>query len=155
MLQDKRMNSTHPIEILLVEDNPADVALAKEALREGRVASRLNAVGDVDEALAFLQRQGNHSQSPHPDLILLDLKLPGRHGLEFLAEIKADKSLRKIPVIVLTNSDAPEDILGAYQLQASCYITKPADLANLERVMNSIQDFSLTVVKLPPHDGIV
>jgi CheY-like chemotaxis protein len=148
------MSTTYPIEILLVEDNPADVALAEEALREGRVASRLSAVGDVDEALAFLRRQGNHSPSPHPNLILLDLKLPGRDGLEFLAEIKADKSLRKIPVIVLTTSDAAEDILGAYDLQASCYITKPADLSDFERVMNSIQDFCLTVVKLPPHDCI-
>ena len=148
------MNNTDPIEILLVEDNPADVALAEEALRERSVASRLNAVGDVDEALAFLRRQGNHAHSPQPDLILLDLKLPGKDGLEFLAEIKADKSLRRIPVIVLTTSNAPEDILSAYDLQASCYITKPADLANFERVMNSIQDFCLTVVKLPPHDCI-
>jgi CheY-like chemotaxis protein len=136
----------------LIEDNPADVAFAEEALRDGSGSSHLTAVEDAEEALAFLYRQGRHARAPRPDLIFLDLKLPGRHRLEFLAQMKADKGLRKIPVIVLTSSDAPEDILRAYDLQASCYITKPADLEEFTRVMNSIQGFCMTVVKLPPPD---
>jgi CheY-like chemotaxis protein len=141
-----------PVEILLVDDNPADLALAVEALNEGQVANRVHPVADADDALAFLRRQGAYTEAARPDLIILDLSLPGKHGLELLAEIKADKGLRSIPVIVLTNSEAPEDILRAYDLQASCYITKSADLDLFQQAMNSIHDFCLTVVKLPPRD---
>src|SRR5262249_12668334 len=139
-----------PVEILLVDDNPADLALAEEALQEGHVANRVHSVIDGDDALAFLRREGRHAEAPRPDLIILDLSMPGKHGLELLAEIKADKDLRRIPVIVLTASSNPEDILRSYDLQASCYITKPADLDLFQQVMTSIQDFCLTVVKLPP-----
>jgi CheY-like chemotaxis protein len=140
------------VEILLVEDDPADVQLAQEGLHEGGVPSRLWVVEDGVEALAFLRRQGKYAAAARPDLILLDLKMPKRGGLEVLAEIKADRALRRIPVMVLTTSDAPEDILRAYDLQASWYITKPSDLDEFHRVMNSIKDFCLTVVKLPPRE---
>jgi CheY-like chemotaxis protein len=144
--------SGRPVEILLVEDDPADVQLAKEGLREGGVPSRLWVVENGDEALAFLRRQGKYAGAAHPDLILLDLKMPKRGGLEVLAEIKADRILRRIPVVVLTTSDAPDDILRAYDLQASWYITKPSELEEFHRVMSSIKDFCLTVVKLPPRE---
>jgi CheY-like chemotaxis protein len=144
--------SERPVEILLVEDDPADVQLAQEGLREGGVPSRLWVVEDGVEALAFLRRQGKYAAATRPDLVLLDLKMPKRGGLEVLAEIKADRALRRIPVMVLTTSDAPEDILRAYDLQASWYITKPSDLDEFQRVMNSIKDFCLTVVKLPPRE---
>ncbi len=144
--------SGRPVEILLVEDDPADVQLAQEGLQEGGVPSRLWVVEDGVEALAFLRRQGKYAAAARPDLILLDLKMPKRGGLEVLAEIKADRALRRIPVLVLTTSDAPEDILRAYDLQASWYITKPSDLEEFHRVMNSIKDFCLTVVKLPPRE---
>src|SRR5262249_25107529 len=126
-----------PVEILLVDDNPADLALAEEALQEGDVANHVHPVVDGDDALAFLRRQGRHEQAPRPDLIILDLSMPGKNGLEFLAEIKADKGLRSIPVIVLTVSGNPEDIFRAYDLQASCYINKPADLDLFQQVMDS------------------
>jgi CheY-like chemotaxis protein len=140
-----------PVQILLVEDDPADVRLVQEALKEGRVASQLTVVKDGVEALAYLRGEGEYAQALLPDLILLDLKMPKKSGLEVLAEIKADETLRRIPVIVLTTSDAPEDIFKAYDLQASLYITKPADLGEFDRLMNSIRDFCLTVVKLPPR----
>jgi CheY-like chemotaxis protein len=140
-----------PVEILLVEDDPADVQLAREALHDGNIPNRLNVVKDGVEALAFLRGEGDYRQALLPDLILLDLKMPKKSGLEVLAEIKADTALRRIPVIVLTTSDAPDDILKAYDLQASCYVTKPADLDEFDRVMHRLKDFCLTVVKLPPH----
>jgi CheY-like chemotaxis protein len=147
--------STNPseraVEILLVDDDPADVQLTREALEEGRVPSSVTAVADGVEALAYLRGQGKYATALLPDLILLDLKMPRKSGLELLAEIKADETLRHIPVIVLTTSDAPVDILKAYDLQASCYITKPADLAEFQRVMNTMKAFCLTVVKLPPR----
>src|SRR5262245_80104 len=117
--------STRPIEILLVEDDPADVRLAQEALKEGKIPNHLRVFSDGVEALAYLRGEGEYAQGRLlPDLILLDLKMPKKSGLEVLAEIKADESLRRIPVIVLTTSDAPDDIWKAYDLQASCYITK-------------------------------
>jgi CheY-like chemotaxis protein len=147
-----RSNRDGPVEILLVEDNPADVALVEEGLRDGRIVSHVTAIGEGDEALAFLRREASYGHAPRPDLIVLDLKLPGQNGLDILAAIKADKSLRRIPVIVFTMSEAREDILQAYDLQASCYISKPSDIEEFNHIMNSLQDFCLTVVKLPPRE---
>jgi two-component system response regulator len=142
-----------PVEILLVEDNPGDIELVRDALRETPVACNLNVVEDGVEALAYLRGTGRYQDALLPDLILLDLKLPKKHGLEVLAEIKQDDVLRRIPTVVLSGSDAPEDLLRAYDLQASCYVTKPADLEEFERVMTTLKDFCLTVVKLPPRES--
>ena len=141
-----------PVEILLVDDDPADIELAREGLREGRTQAHLSTVEDGVEALAFLRRQGKYAAVKRPNLVILDLKMPRKSGLEVLAEMKADRKLRRIPVIVLTTSESPDDIFQAYDLNASCYITKPADLEEFHRVMKTIRGFSLTVVKLPPHD---
>jgi CheY-like chemotaxis protein len=138
-----------PIEILLIEDNPGDARLALEAVRDAKVRNHLNWVSDGVEALAFLRREGKHAHAPRPDLILLDLNLPRRDGREVLAEIKADERLKLIPVVVLTTSQAEEDILRAYHLQANCYLTKPVDLDQFLNVVRSIEDFWLTIVKLP------
>ncbi len=138
-----------PVEILLVEDNAGDAELVREALAEGGILNTINVVWDGVEALAYLRGEGAHAGAVKPDFVLLDLKLPKMGGLEVLAEIKADKVLRHIPVIVLSSSDAPEDVTRAYDLQASCYVTKPANLDDFERVMRTIRDFTLTVVKLP------
>ncbi len=138
-----------PVEILLVEDNAGDAELVREALAEGGILNTINVVWDGVEALAYLRGEGPHAGAVKPDFMLLDLKLPKMGGLEVLAEIKADKVLRHIPVIVLSSSDAPEDVTRAYDLQASCYVTKPANLDDFERVMRTIRDFTLTVVKLP------
>jgi two-component system, chemotaxis family, response regulator Rcp1 len=143
--------SDRPVEILLVDDDPEDVELTREALAEGRVPSSVNVVADGVEALAYLRGEGRYANALLPDLILLDLRMPRKSGLEVLAEVKADPALRCIPVIVLTTSDAPEDVLKAYDLQASCFITKPSDLEEFQRVMNSLKEFCLTVVKLPPR----
>jgi chemotaxis family two-component system response regulator Rcp1 len=139
-----------PIEILMVEDNPGDIRLAVEALKEGKVRNRMHTVGDGEEALAFLRRQGPYAEAPRPDLILLDLNLPKKPGQEVLAEIKEDPDLRRIPVVVLTVSEAEADILKTYNLHANCYITKPVDLDRFIEVVKSIEDFWLTVVMLPP-----
>ncbi len=146
-------NSGKPIEILLIEDNPGDMRLTLEALKEGKVLNHLSVVGDGIEAMAFLRRTGRYASAPRPDLIMLDLNLPKKDGREVLALIKADEKLRRIPIIVLTTSEAEEDILRAYNLNANCYITKPVDLDQFIRVIRSIQDFWLTIVKLPP-DGM-
>jgi CheY-like chemotaxis protein len=138
-----------PIEILLVEDNPGDARLAIEALREAKVGNRLNVVQDGVEAVAFLRREGRHADAPRPDLVLLDLNLPKKDGREVLAEIKADADLKRIPVVVLTTSKAEQDILKMYELHANCYITKPVDLDQFMNVVRSIEEFWLTVVKLP------
>ncbi len=138
-----------PIEILLVEDNPGDVRLTEEALKQGKVRNNLNVTADGVEAVAYLRRQGRYARAPRPDLILLDLNLPKKDGREVLAEIKADVSLRKIPVVVLTTSQAEEDVLKAYGLNANCYVTKPVGLEQFVAVVNSIEDFWLTIVKLP------
>lgn len=144
------MNSAgKPIEILLVEDNPGDVRLIEEALKEGKVRNILHVVGDGVEAITFLQKQGEYSEIPRPDLILLDLNLPKKDGREVLAEIKADDNLKRIPVVVLTTSQSEKDILKSYDLYANCYITKPVDLDKFLEVVKSIEDFWLTVVKLP------
>ncbi|HEX8701893.1 MAG TPA: response regulator [Myxococcaceae bacterium] len=139
-----------PIEILLVEDNPGDVRLTIEALKEGKVRNNLSVAKDGVEALAFLRREGPHAGSARPDLILLDLNLPRKDGREVLADIKEDPVLRRIPVVVLTTSKAEEDILRTYDLHANCYITKPVDLEQFISVVKSIDDFWLSVVRLPP-----
>jgi CheY-like chemotaxis protein len=138
-------------EILLVEDNPGDVRLTEEVLREGKVWNRLNVAGDGVEALCFLRREGKYADAPRPDLILLDLNLPKKSGHEVLAEIKADRELRRIPVVVLTTSRAEEDIIRAYDRYANCYLTKPFDWERFIEVVRSVEDFWLTVVKLPGH----
>jgi len=141
-----------PIEILLVEDNPGDVRLTQEVLKEGRIRNALNVVGDGVEALAYLRREGAYADAPPQDMILLDLNLPRKDGREVLAEVKSDPELRKIPVVVLTTSAAEADILKAYDLHANCYITKPVDLDQFVRVVHSIEDFWLAIVKLPTGD---
>ncbi|MBC8264008.1 MAG: response regulator [Anaerolineales bacterium] len=142
-----------PVEILLVEDNPGDVRLTQEALKEGKMLNNLHVVGDGVEALAFLRREGKYANAPRPDVILLDLNLPKKDGREVLAEVKADEDLRRIPVVVLTVSKAEEDILKTYDLHANCYITKPLDLDQFIKVVKAIEDFWLTIVKLPPNGG--
>jgi len=145
-----------PIEVLLIEDTPSDVRLTREAFKEGRVLTNLSVVEDGMEALAFLRREGAHTQAPRPDLILLDLNLPGMNGQEILQEIKAEPALSIIPVVILTTSEAESDIVKTYQLHANCYITKPVDLNRFIEVIRSIENFWLTVVKLPtggPGDG--
>jgi CheY-like chemotaxis protein len=142
-------NISCPIEILLVEDNPGDVRLTREALKDARVLNNLYVTGDGIEALAFLKRQGKYKDVTRPDLILLDLNLPKKDGHEVLAEIKANPDLRRIPVVILTTSRAEEDILKTYDLHANCYITKPVDLEKFIEVISAIEDFWLTIVKLP------
>lgn len=141
--------TARPIEILLVEDNPGDVRLTMEALKEDKLHNRLHVVGDGIEALAWLRQEGPYADSPRPDIILLDLNLPKKDGREVLSEVKADEELRRIPVVVLTTSRAEEDVLRAYNYNANCYITKPVDLEQFIKVVKSIQNFWLTIVKLP------
>jgi len=140
---------TTPVEILLVEDNPGDVRLTQEALKESKVTNNLSVAEDGVEALAFLKREGQYADAPRPDLLLLDLNLPKKDGRELLEEIKADENLKRIPVVVLTTSKAEEDILRMYDQHANCYITKPIDFDQFIDVVKSIQDFWLTIVKLP------
>jgi chemotaxis family two-component system response regulator Rcp1 len=143
---------TEPVEILLVEDSPGDVRLTMEALKEAKVLNNLSVAKDGVEAMAFLRHEGDWSEAPRPDVVLLDLNLPRKDGREVLAEIKADPNLRRIPVVVLTTSRDEEDVIRAYDLHANCYITKPVDFKQFLRVVQSIEDFWLTVVKLP-HNG--
>jgi chemotaxis family two-component system response regulator Rcp1 len=138
-----------PIDILLVEDNPGDADLAREALSTGKLHNALHVVGDGEEAMAFLRRTGKHAGAPRPDLVLLDLNLPRKDGREVLAEIKADPDLKRIPVVILTISKDEEDILKSYNLHADCFITKPLDLTCFLKVVQSIEDFWLTIVRLP------
>ncbi len=144
-----------PIEILLVEDSPSDMELALEALREVKVRNRVSVVEDGVEAMQFLRRQGVYAGAPRPDLILLDLCLPQKDGYEVLAEIKADKNLRTIPVVVLTTSGIPDSVLRAYELRANCYITKPVDADQFLEVVKEIEVFWLCVVRLPDQPGRV
>jgi two-component system response regulator len=142
-------NGWRPIEILLVEDNPGDVDLTKEALEGAKVYTRLHVAEDGEAAVEFLCRRGQFAAAPRPDLILLDLNLPKKDGRQVLQEIKADPDLAAIPVVVLTTSEADEDILHSYQLHANCYITKPVDFKQFLKVVEAIEDFWLTIVKLP------
>ena len=140
-----------PIEILLAEDNPGDVRLTKEALKDSKVRNNVKMVGNGVEALALLRKEGKYADAPRPDLILLDLNMPLKDGRQVLAEIKADADLKRIPVVILTTSQDEHDIIKAYNLSANCYITKPVDLDQFVNVVKSIEDFWLTVVKLPPE----
>jgi CheY-like chemotaxis protein len=138
-----------PIEILLVEDNPDDAALTVDALKEGRVHNSIHVVEDGVEALAFLRRQGAYVTAPRPGLILLDLSLPRLSGREVLAEIKQDPHLKRIPVVVMTSSRDEKDVFAAYDLNVNCYVSKPVDLDQFIRVVQSIQEFWYSIVKLP------
>jgi len=146
----KPRSMSHPIDILLVEDNPGDVRLTIEALKEDKLQNNLHVVKDGVKAIAFLHQEGEYADVPRPDLILLDLNLPKKDGREVLEEIKADERLKRIPVVILTTSQAEEDILKTYGLHANCYITKPVNLDQFIRVVRSIEEFWLTIVKLPP-----
>jgi CheY-like chemotaxis protein len=139
-----------PVEILLIEDNPGDVRLTREAFKEGKVSNNLNVVKDGVEAMTFLRQEKKYADAPRPDVILLDLNLPRKDGREVLAEIKQDPNLKRIPVVILTTSQAEQDILKTYNLYANCYITKPVDLEQFITVVRSIETFWLSIVKLPP-----
>lgn len=141
-----------PVEILLVEDSPTDVLLAREALEHAKVLNNLHVVTDGAEALDYLFRRGEFASVERPDLVLLDLNLPKRDGREVLEEVKNDPDLRRIPIVVLTTSKAEEDILRAYGLHANCYITKPVDFEQFSRVVRAIEDFWFSIVRLPDSD---
>jgi CheY-like chemotaxis protein len=142
------------IEVLLVEDSPGDVRLTREAFRDANVSIRLHVASDGVEAMAFLRRQDEHIHAPRPDLILLDLNLPRMDGREVLAQVKEDPSLKTIPTVILTTSEAEADIMKSYELQANAYLSKPVQLDEFESLVNSIKDFWLTRVKLPQRpDG--
>ena len=141
-----------PAEILLVEDSPSDVLMAREALKSAKVSNNLHVVEDGVEAMDFLRRQGKYATMPRPHLVLLDLNLPRKSGREVLAEIKGDPTFKSIPVVVLTTSKAEEDVLQAYGLHANCYVTKPVDFGNFASVIRSIEQFWFTVVTLPEND---
>jgi len=145
--------NSKPIEILLIEDNPGDVRLTEEVLKENKLRNNLSVARDGKEALAFLRRQGKHSKAIRPDLILLDLNLPKKDGREVLEEIKADENIKRIPVVVLTTSAADKDIFMSYENNANCYITKPVDLEKFINVVQAIENFWLTIVKLPKNDA--
>ncbi|GAA3965648.1 response regulator [Thermobifida alba] len=138
-----------PIEVLLVEDDPGDALMTREAFAEHKVGNRLHVVSDGVEALRFLRREGEYAQAPRPHLVLLDLNLPRKDGREVLQEIKQDEDLARIPVVVLTTSEAEEDIIRSYQLHANAYVTKPVDFEQFIKVVRQIDDFFVTVVRLP------
>lgn len=138
------------IEILLVEDNPGDARLTREALKDSKMRNNLSIVEDGVEAMAFLRRQGEYANAPRPDIILLDLNLPRMSGREVLVEIKDDELLKRIPVVVLTTSDDERDIVATYNLHANCYITKPVDITRFMAIVKNIENFWFTIVKLPP-----
>jgi CheY-like chemotaxis protein len=141
-----------PVRILLVEDNPGDVRLTKEALKEAKVRNEVSVAQDGEEALAYLRKEGKFEGAKSPDVILLDLNLPRKSGLEVLKEIKGDELLKRIPVVVITSSMAEQDIVRSYNLHANCYVTKPVDLDQFMEVVRSIEDFWLSIVWLPPSD---
>jgi two-component system, chemotaxis family, response regulator Rcp1 len=146
-----RKRSIRLIEILLVEDNPGDADLAREALEGNKMCNDLQVVSDGEAAMAYLRREGKYSDAPRPDLILLDLNLPKKDGREVLAEIKADEDLKRIPVVILTISRDEEDILKSYNLHANCFITKPIDISQFFKVVKVIEEFWLGIVALPPN----
>ena len=138
-----------PAEVLLVEDSPGDVRLTREALKEGKVRNNLSVVNDGVEAMEFLRREGKYADAPRPDIVLLDLNMPRKDGREVLAEMKSDEALKRIPVVILTTSEAEQDILRTYDLHANCYLTKPVDLEQFISIVKSVEDFWLTIVQLP------
>jgi CheY-like chemotaxis protein len=145
------MESVRVVDVLLVEDDPGDVLMTQEAFADHKVHNRLHVVSDGVEAMAFLRKEGSHAEAPTPDLILLDLNLPKMDGREVLAAIKADEKLRSIPVVILTTSEAEEDVLRSYSLHANAYVTKPVDFERFIDVVRRIDDFFITVVRLPAH----
>jgi chemotaxis family two-component system response regulator Rcp1 len=147
-----KKNVGKAVDILLVEDNPGDVRLTKEALRDAKVLNKIFVAKDGVEAMEFLRKEGSFKDMHMPDLILLDLNLPRKDGREVLAEIKEDPKLKHIPVVILTSSKADEDILKAYNLHANCYVTKPVDLNGFVEIMHSMEEFWFTIVKLPPKE---
>jgi len=148
-----RTHSLRPIEVLLVEDNPGDVRLTQEALREGSIMTNLSVVPDGVEALSYLRQAAPYGERVRPDLVLLDLNLPRKNGNEVLQEIKADNNLRRIPVVILTTSKAEQDVFKSYDLHANCYIHKPVDFEQFTRVVRSIEDFWFSLVMLPPESN--
>ena len=148
----KNQDYHKPIEILLVEDNPGDIRLARETLDESKLSNILNVVMDGAEAIKYLQCEDKYADASTPDVILLDLNLPKKSGMDVLQEIKSDDKLKHIPVVILTSSKADEDILKTYNLHANCFITKPVDLNQFIHVVKSIEEFWFTIVKLPPRE---
>jgi CheY-like chemotaxis protein len=140
-----------PVEILLAEDNPGDAKLTRKALEQGKVINNLHVVTDGVEAMAYLRREGKYAHRPRPDLVLLDLNMPRKDGREVLQDIKSDDDLRRIPVVVMTSSEAEEDIVQSYDLHANAYVTKPIDFDGFLDVVGSLEDFWLSVVKMPPE----
>jgi chemotaxis family two-component system response regulator Rcp1 len=153
-MMESNRTSAQPLEVLLVEDSPGDVRLTQEALKDAKVHINLRVVRDGIDAMAFLMREGEYATAPRPDLILLDLNLPRKDGREVLREIKENQELKSIPVVILTTSASEADILRSYLLHANCYITKPVNLDGFLTVVKSIDNFWLSVVKLPPHPGL-
>lgn len=147
------MTELRELEILLVDDNVGDVLLTKEALKGVRFHNTVSVAKDGVEAMEFLRRQGRFANSPRPDLVFLDLNMPRKNGTEVLAEMKEDMDLRLIPVVVLTSSDADDDVLKAYRLHANCFVTKPVDLDQMIKAVQAIDDFWMNVVKLPPKSA--
>ncbi len=145
----QRTALARPLELLLIEDNEADIRLLQEVLKESSVPTRLAVVQDGLEALAFLRREAPHEQAHAPDLILLDLNLPGKPGLEVLEEVSAEPHLRRIPCVILTNSRAPGDIVRSYELCANCYVVKPTDLEDFQKIIHLLEEFWLTAAELP------
>jgi two-component system response regulator len=145
------VGNVDPVEILLVEDDPGDVLMTREALADAKMANELHVVNNGEEALAFLFREGEYADAPRPGLILLDLNLPRVDGREVLARIKAEEELRRIPVVVLTTSEAEEDVLRSYDLHANAYVTKPVDFEAFVKVVRQVDDFYINVVRLPPR----
>jgi two-component system, chemotaxis family, response regulator Rcp1 len=146
---------TGPIQILLVEDNPADIRLTQEALRDAKMANELHAVVDGEQALAYLRHEHPYETRPNPDLVLLDLNLPRKDGREVLAEMKSDAELRRIPVAILTTSSAESDVLRSYDLGANCYLTKPVDFNEFLKVVVAIDEFWLSLVRLPGRAELI
>lgn len=145
------LQTLNAIEILLIEDSPSDANLTMQSLQQAKITNRLHWVEEGEAAMDFLYRRGNYADAPRPDLIVLDLNLPGMDGQEILAEVKADADLRRIPVVILTTSSNEEDVLRSYDLNANCYVTKPFNVQQFIQVVQLISDFWLTAVKLPPE----